>query len=131
MFKIRRFRNEDTEEVIRVITTGLKQLLHCKKKDLGKELIENLSDIQKNYFDKGGTFFVGEYKVKLAVLPCMIPSALEALSSHMQEHPFYKHDGKMMKKSKALLNELLSTLENTLIEEKEDTTSIYQQNQVA
>lgn len=73
MFKIRKFRNEDTNEVIRVITTGLKQLFCCKKKDLGKELIENLSDIQKNYFMNGGIFFVGEYEGKvigtIAILP--------------------------------------------------------------
>jgi len=73
MFKIRKFKKEDTKEVIRIITTGLKQLFHCKKKDLGEELIENLSDIQKNYFEKGGTFFVGEYKGKVVGTVAVLP----------------------------------------------------------
>lgn len=73
MIKIRKFRNEDTKEVIRVITTGLKQLFHCKKKDLGEELIENLSDIQKNYFEKGGTFFVGKYEGKIVGTVAILP----------------------------------------------------------
>ncbi len=73
MFSIRKFRNEDTKEVIRVITTGLKQPFHCKKKDLGEGLINNLSDIQKNYFGKGGTFFVGEYKGKVVGTVAILP----------------------------------------------------------
>lgn len=73
MFKIRKFRNEDTKEVIRVITTGLKQLFHCKNKDLGKELIENLSDIKKNYFQRGGVFFVGEFDGKVVGTVAILP----------------------------------------------------------
>lgn len=73
MFKIRKFQKKDTKAVIRVITTGLKQLFKCKKEQLREGLIENLSNIQKNYFKKGGYFFVGEYKGKvigtIAILP--------------------------------------------------------------
>jgi putative acetyltransferase len=73
MFKIRKFKNEDTKEVIKIITTGLKQLFHCKKKDLGEKLIENLSDIKKNYFDQGGAFFVGEYDQKVVGTVAILP----------------------------------------------------------
>jgi GNAT superfamily N-acetyltransferase len=73
MFKIRRFRNKDTKEVIKVITIGLKQLFKCRKEDLGEELIKNLSDIENNYFKKGGTFFVGEYNGKVIGTVAILP----------------------------------------------------------
>ena len=79
MLKIRKFRNEDTKEVIRVITNGLKQLFNCKKKDLGKELVDNLSDIQKNYFEKGGTFFVGEYEGNVVGTVAILPETKDAV----------------------------------------------------
>jgi putative acetyltransferase len=34
------------------------KIFNCSKKDLGQELIDDLSDIKSNYFDKGGYFFV-------------------------------------------------------------------------
>jgi len=73
MFKIRKFRDEDTKEVIRVITTVLKQLFNCKKKDLGDSLIEDLSHIKKNYFDKGGYFWVAEYNGKIIGTAAVVP----------------------------------------------------------
>ena len=72
-----------------------------------------------------------EYRVRLTILPCMIPSALESLTSHMQSHSFYKTNDKMMNKTKVLLSELLKTLETTLIEERKDTVSDCNQRQVA
>jgi putative acetyltransferase len=73
MFRIRKFRKDDTKEVIRVVTTSLRQLFNCKNKDLGDNLIENLSDIKRNYFVNGGAFFVGEYFGKVIGTVAILP----------------------------------------------------------
>lgn len=56
--KIRKFNKKDTSEVIKVITSCLKEIFKCRKKDLGQELIDDLNDIKKNYFNRKGYFFV-------------------------------------------------------------------------
>ncbi|MBU1118613.1 GNAT family N-acetyltransferase [Patescibacteria group bacterium] len=57
MIKIRTFRNSDTSEIIRLTTTVVKEFLDYTDEDL-QDLITDLSDIKKNYLDKGGNFIV-------------------------------------------------------------------------
>ena len=78
MFRIRRFRASDTKEVTRVITSGLKQLFNCRKIDLGEELIDDLSDIHRNYIARGGAFYVGEYDGRVIGTVAVLPAGRNA-----------------------------------------------------
>jgi putative acetyltransferase len=62
--KIREFKKQDTPQIIKLITTVIKEFLNYNDNDL-KTIVNNLSDIQKNYFDKGGVFIVCELDNKI------------------------------------------------------------------
>lgn len=57
MFKIRPFRKNDTDEIIKLVTTAIREFLNFTHDDLN-DLIIDLSDIKKNYIDKNGNFIV-------------------------------------------------------------------------
>lgn len=69
MFKIRKFKEEDTSAVIRVITTVLREMFNCRqdeiKKNLRGDVVADLKNIIKNYIEIGGVFYVGEYDGKV------------------------------------------------------------------
>jgi GNAT superfamily N-acetyltransferase len=57
MIKIRPFRKNDTDEIIKLVTTIIKEFLNFTNDDLNN-LIIDLSDIKKNYINKSGNFIV-------------------------------------------------------------------------
>jgi hypothetical protein len=70
-------------------------------------------------------FLPKRYSVKVEILPCMIPQALEALSLYMQTDAFINNDafskGEVMPKInqiKAVQKELYNVLESSLLEGK-------------
>lgn len=77
MFKVRKFKEEDTGAVIRVITTVLKELFSCNrdeiKKRVGEDVISDLKGIIKNYIKTGGVFYVGEYDGKIVGTVAVTP----------------------------------------------------------
>jgi GNAT superfamily N-acetyltransferase len=73
MFTVREFRESDTPEVIKVVTTTLKRLFKCRKVDLGQALIDDLEHIKQNYADTGGVFYVGEYGGKVIGTSAAVP----------------------------------------------------------
>lgn len=78
MLKIRKFKNSDTPKVIKLITSVVKEFLDYTDKDL-KNLVNNLSDIKTNYFDKGGTFIVLEIDNQIIGTLALIPQKNKVL----------------------------------------------------
>lgn len=74
MFSVRQFNEGDTKRVIDIVTSSLKELFNCETEDLGKDLIKDLSNIAKNYTEKGGNFFVGEYNGRVIGTVAIIPN---------------------------------------------------------
>lgn len=57
MIKIRSFKNNDTRQIIKLITTIVDEFLDCKSNVIN-DLILDLSDIDKNYIQNWGNFFI-------------------------------------------------------------------------
>lgn len=72
MLKIRSFRKKDTEEIIVLITSVVKEFLGYTDSEL-KDLINDLSDINKNYLNKGGNFFVSIVNNKIIGTLALLP----------------------------------------------------------
>jgi hypothetical protein len=80
--------------------------------------------------------FPDNYDVRVEILPCMIPQALEGLVQYMQTHPvisgdsFSKNDARpYVREIQAVQRELNNILESTLFERKVEQS--YQDRKVA
>jgi putative acetyltransferase len=72
MIKIRLFGKNDTNEIIMLITSVVKEFLGWTDNE-SEDLIADLSDINKNYIDKGGAFFVGVINNKIIGTLALLP----------------------------------------------------------
>lgn len=80
--------------------------------------------------------FPNSYQAQIEILPCMIPQALDAISTYMQTHPvisensFSKQDAKTyIKEIQSVQRGLINLLESTLLERKAEES--YNQRRVA
>ena len=80
--------------------------------------------------------FPNTYHAQIEILPCMIPHALDTLSTYMQTHPVISDDSVSKKEAKPYIKEiqsvqngLINLLESTILERKVEES--YNQRRVA